>query len=57
VKGNGMFEFYRRQAEQLWAGREGRGEAAQPTQSTWAIGSMEWLAAEVFMNATRYLFT
>ncbi len=46
MKGYGMFQFYRRQAEQLRAGREGRGEAAQPTQPTWAIGSTEWLAEQ-----------
>jgi len=46
MKGYGIFEFYRRQAEQLLAEREGRGEAAQPTQSTWAPGSMEWLAEQ-----------
>jgi hypothetical protein len=46
MKGYGMFEFYHRQAEQLRAEREGRGEAAHPTQSGWAIGSMEWLAEQ-----------
>jgi cytosine/adenosine deaminase-related metal-dependent hydrolase len=34
------------QAEQLRADREGQGEVAQPTQSTWAIRSMEWLAGQ-----------
>jgi predicted phage terminase large subunit-like protein len=46
MKGYGIFEFYRQKAEELRAEREGRGEAAQPTQPTWAIGSMEWLAEQ-----------
>jgi len=39
------FEFYRRQAEQLRAEREG-GVRRLTTQSTWAIGSIEWLAEQ-----------
>jgi hypothetical protein len=44
MKGYGIFEPYRWQAEQLRAEREARGAAAQPTQPAWAPGSMEWPA-------------
>src|SRR6202049_1433103 len=43
MKGYGMFEFYRRQAEQLRADREATSGRAQPT---WAPGSMEWQAEQ-----------
>jgi terminase large subunit-like protein len=47
MKGWGIYEFYRQKAEQLLAEREARGEATpQPTQTVWARGSMEWLAAQ-----------
>jgi hypothetical protein len=46
MKGYGIFEPYRWQAEQLRAEREARGEAAQPTQPAWAPGSMEWPAEQ-----------
>jgi hypothetical protein len=47
MKGWGISELYRQQAEQLLAKRKARGEATpQPTQTEWAPGSMEWLAAK-----------
>ena len=47
MKGWGIYEYYRQQAEQLLAERKSRGEATpQPTQTEWARGSMEWLAAQ-----------
>ena len=39
MKGYGIFELYRREAEKLQAEQRGK---LQPTQSTWAKGSMEW---------------
>ena len=44
MKGWGAYELARRQAEQLRA--EQHRDKPQPTQPTWAIGSMEWLAEQ-----------
>jgi predicted phage terminase large subunit-like protein len=41
MKGWGLFELYRQQAEQLEEQRK-----PQPVETTWAIGSMEWLAEQ-----------
>ena len=41
MKGWGIFELYRRQAEQLEEQR-----TPKPVKTTWAIGSMEWLAEQ-----------
>jgi hypothetical protein len=41
MKSEGIFELYRRNAEAA----EQR-DKPQPTQTTWAIGSMEWLAEQ-----------
>ena len=46
MKGWGIYELYRQQAEKLRAEREARGEVAQSVQPTWAPGSMEWLAEQ-----------
>jgi hypothetical protein len=47
MKGWGIYEFYRQKAEQLHAEREAWGKATpQPTETVWAPGSMEWLAAK-----------
>ena len=37
----GIFEFYRRCAQELEEQRK-----PQPVQTTWAVGSMEWLAEQ-----------
>ena len=37
----GIFEFYRRRAQELEEQRK-----PQPVQTTWAVGSMEWLAEQ-----------
>jgi hypothetical protein len=39
--GQGIFELYRREAEAAERRRQ-----PQPAQTTWAIGSMEWLAEQ-----------
>ena len=44
MKSYGAYELARRQAEQLRA--EQQRDKPQPTQPTWAIGSMEWLAEQ-----------
>ena len=44
MKGWGIYEFYRRKAEELRAEKE-RGEAT-PTRTNWAPGSMEWQAGQ-----------
>ncbi|SRR6266446_2242782 len=44
MKSYGAYELARRQAEQLRA--EQHRDKPQPTQPTWAIGSMEWLAEQ-----------
>jgi hypothetical protein len=41
MKGWGIFELYRLRAEQLEEQRK-----PQPVETTWAIGSMEWLAEQ-----------
>jgi hypothetical protein len=41
MKGEGIFELYRRDAEAA----EQR-DKPQPTKTTWAIGSMEWEAEQ-----------
>ena len=43
MKGSGIFELYRRQAEQLQAEQRGK---PQPTQIVHAPGSREWCAAQ-----------
>jgi hypothetical protein len=43
MKGWGIFEATRQKAEQLRAEQSGK---PQPTQTIWAPGSMEWLAAK-----------
>jgi predicted phage terminase large subunit-like protein len=45
MKGWGIYEFYRRKAEELRAEKE-RGEAT-PTRTNWAPGSMEWQAGQI----------
>jgi hypothetical protein len=45
MKGWGTFEHYRRQAEQLEKERK-----PKPVETTWAIGSMEWLAEQNKFN-------
>ena len=44
MKGYGIFELYRQKAEELRA--EQQRDKPQPTQPTWAPGSMEWLAEQ-----------
>ena len=39
--GQGIFDYYRRLAEEAEQRRQ-----PQPVQTTWAIGSMEWLAEQ-----------
>jgi hypothetical protein len=46
MKGWGAFEALRQKAEEMLAERKARGEATQPAKTEWAIGSMEWLAAQ-----------
>jgi len=41
MKGWGSFEFCRRRAQELEEQRK-----PQPVQTTWAVGSMEWLAEQ-----------
>ena len=53
MKGRGAYELARRQAEQLRAEREARGEVAQSVQPTWAPGSMEWQAEQEKLKAER----
>jgi hypothetical protein len=43
MKGWGVYEFYREQAQKLQAER---GAASAPVKPTYAIGSMEWLAEQ-----------
>ena len=43
MKGWGIFEATRQKAEQLRAEQRGK---SQPTETVWAPGSMEWLAAK-----------
>src|SRR5262249_28782767 len=47
MKGWGIFELYRQQAEQLEEQRK-----PQPVETTWAIGSLEWLARQNKTNPT-----
>ena len=51
MKGWGIYELYRQQAERLRAEREARGEVAQSVQPTWAPGSMEWQAEQEKLKA------
>jgi predicted phage terminase large subunit-like protein len=44
MKGWGIYELYRQKAEELRA--EQQRDKPQPTQPTWAPGSMEWLAEQ-----------
>jgi len=39
--GRGIFEYYRRLAEEAEERRK-----PQPVQTTWAVGSMEWLVEQ-----------
>jgi predicted phage terminase large subunit-like protein len=43
MKGAGIYEFYRRKAEEPRAEQHGN---PQPSQTAWAPGSMEWLAEQ-----------
>jgi predicted phage terminase large subunit-like protein len=43
MKAAGIYEFYRQKAEELRAEQHGN---PQPSQTAWAPGSMEWLAAK-----------